>query len=104
MTPEELALDGPDFAWRRLKGPDAPGCPEDYRAGYLAAVEELRATVDHWRPFGVKPVILKALAQVAETIGAGWECPEPGHGNERCRLRRAADVGSEGATRAQDGR
>lgn len=84
---------GPEQAWARLSDAERETLDYDsFSDGYAAAVEEIRATASHWRPYGVEAKFIRALGVIADTIAAGWECHEPGHGNKRCRLRRASEA------------
>lgn len=91
-TPPALPT-GPEQAWARLSDAERETLDYDsFSDGYAAAVEELRATASHWRPFGVEAKFIKALGVIADTIMAGWECYDSGHGNKRCKMRRAAQA------------
>lgn len=70
---------------------------DECRTGYLLAVEELRATAEHWQAYEypqggrVHPMILAALREIADTIEAGWLCHESTHTAPRC-LARAVEL------------
>lgn len=98
------APDGPALAWSRLSDAERECMDYDsFSDGYAAAVEELRSTVEHWRSFGVKPLVLKALGQIAASIEYGWECDREDHTGERCRARRPLTGPSGAATEAVQG-
>lgn len=64
----------------------------DYERGYRAAVDDIRASADHWEQFEVARLVTGALRAATETTEAnltdgGWYCDEPSHTAPRCLAR-----------------
>lgn len=76
----------------RQPGDGAHGESAAFQRGYAAAVEELRATADHWSAHGVPRAGVAMIRELAATLEEGWRCYELGHTAERCLARRAQDT------------